>query len=144
MTIADLLATQELQPITPNPSAALRLLEKAHSNLSAAQIVANAAPDAALTLAYDAARQAITGLMRAQGYRSRERGAHVIAIKYAREALGADHAQMIDSLDNLRRKRHSSEYGDVFSSEQESAWALGLAERVIAAVAEHIDHGEMP
>jgi hypothetical protein len=73
--IETLIASGDLQKLTGEAANGKRLLEKAAITLETARPVAERDPDSAFVLAYDAARQALTGLLAHQGLRPTTRRA---------------------------------------------------------------------
>lgn len=88
------------------------------------------------SLAYDAARKAITAAMVQAGYRVRPNipGYHHIVGQYGAAAFSAD-SQTMGRFDTLRRKRNSSEYRVHVVSDQELTWALDASSDIVAVVA---------
>ena len=72
--IERLLAQGELQSLTGAAADGAQWLSKARRTLSTAKGVADADPDSAFTLAYDAARFACTALLAQQGLRATTKG----------------------------------------------------------------------
>lgn len=109
-------------------------LERARQGLDAAQIVAKAAPDSGITLAYDAARQACVALLAQQGLRPTTAGGHY-AIE---EATRAQFGPSLRAFGGLRRRRNELEY-PLYPTERataaEAAEALTTAGEIIDAVA---------
>ncbi len=97
-------------------------------------------PTLCVSACHDAARQAISAHMRAAGYRTaNEAGAHRLVVEYARFMLSAVITKAdIVALDDLRRERHTAEYGEFASrtiTAEVAGDALTLAKRVVGAVA---------
>jgi HEPN domain-containing protein len=109
-------------------------LERARRSLDAARIIAAAAPNSSIILAYDAARQACVALLAQQGLRPTTAGGHYAIEEAVRAQFGAG----LRAFGGLRRRRHELEY-PLYPSEEasaaEAAEALETASDVIEAVA---------
>jgi hypothetical protein len=109
-------------------------LERARRGLDAARIVAEAAPDSSIILAYDAARQACVALLAQQGLRPTTSGG-----RYAiEEAIRAQFGVTLRAFGGLRRRRNELEYPlypTESASADEAAEALQTANEIIDAAA---------
>jgi HEPN domain-containing protein len=109
-------------------------LERARRSLDAARIIAAAAPNSSIILAYDAARQACVALLAQQGLRPTTAGGHYAIEETVRAQFGAG----LRAFGGLRRRRNELEY-PLYPSEEasaaEAAEALETASDVIEAVA---------
>lgn len=109
-------------------------LERARRGLDAARIVAEAAPDSSIVLAYDAARQACVALLAQQGLRPTTKGGHYVI----EEAIRAQFGTSLRAFGGLRRRRNELEY-PLYPTERatagEAAEALRTAGEIIDAVA---------
>jgi HEPN domain-containing protein len=109
-------------------------LERARRGLDAARIVAEAAPDSSIILAYDAARQACVALLAQQGLRPTTSGGHYAV----EEAIRAQFGASLRAFGGLRRRRNELEY-PLYPTESadadEAAEALTTADEIIDAVA---------
>jgi HEPN domain-containing protein len=109
-------------------------LERARRSLDAARIIAAAAPNSSIILAYDAARQACVALLAQQGLRPTTAGGHYAIEETVRAQFGAG----LRAFGGLRRRRNELEY-PLYPSEEasaaEAAEALETASDVIGAVA---------
>jgi hypothetical protein len=108
------------------------LLEKAATTHTTARGAIESDPDSALVLAYDAARQAITGLLAQQGLRPTTKGGHYAVERAARAQFGQGFRQF----GALRRRRTELEYperpGDDATTD-EATEAVDNAEAIIAS-----------
>jgi len=131
--IDDLLKRDELQRVTADPEAALRLLRVARTHLASAATIRQDDPTLALAASYDAARKACVALLEAQGLRATSRGGH-IALREAVEAqfLGLSGADPVRALDRLRRRRNAAEYLEADIDDAEAAEGHGRAEAIVA------------
>ena len=106
--------------------------------LRSAERVLDGDPAGALTLAYDAARLARTGLLAQQGLRPTTQGGH----KVVQDAMRAQFGDAFTEFDWLRQRRNEVEYpswpGD-HVDESESLEALTGARRIIANADRLID-----
>lgn len=73
--IEALIASADLQKLTGDAANGRRLVEKASVTLQPARSAEERDPDSAFVLAYDAARQALIGLLAQQGLRPTTKGA---------------------------------------------------------------------
>jgi HEPN domain-containing protein len=109
-------------------------LERARLGLDAARIIAEAAPDSSIILAYDAARQACVALLAQQGLRPTTSGGHYAIEEAVRAQFGAS----LRAFGGLRRRRNELEY-PLYPTERasagEAAEALKTADEIIDAVA---------
>ncbi len=104
--IEALIKAGDLQTVTGAAASGERLLEKAHVTVETAKLAVERDPDSAFVLAYDASRQALTGLLAHQGLRPTTRGGH-----YAVEqAVRAQFAAGFRQFGALRRRRNELEY----------------------------------
>lgn len=112
--VEDLVREGRVELVEPDPAAALDKLEEARRHLASAAAIAEADPEGAYALLYDAARKAIDGHMLASGYRvSKGRvGAHEATARYASSVLGSGaHGEHVRHFDRMRRNRNRLEYG---------------------------------
>lgn len=127
-----LLAAGHLQKLTGDAANGERLLAKASTTLQTARSVIETDPDSAFVLAYDAARQALTGLLAHQGLRPTTKGGHYAVEQAARAQFGQGFRQF----GALRRRRNELEYperpGDDANVE-EATDAVEKSQAIIAA-----------
>src|SRR5207248_9450604 len=115
MSLADMIASGELESVAPDEAAAEVSLEESRQHVASARAIANSDPNGAYQLAYDAARKAVMSSMRSAGFRVRRGdGVHVITASYAVAALDVGLGKR---LDRARRQRNRSEYGTSFFDE---------------------------
>jgi len=86
--VESLHAAGELQKLTGEAANGQRLLEKAAVTLETARSAVERDLDSAFVLAYDAARQALTGLLAHQGLRPTTKGGHYAVEQAARAQFG--------------------------------------------------------
>jgi hypothetical protein len=107
-------------------------VEKAALTVETARTAVERDPDSAFVLAYDAARQALTGLLAQQGLRPTTKGGHYGLEQAVRAQFGSGFRQF----GALRRRRNELEYperpGDEASAE-EADEAVTNAEGIITA-----------
>jgi len=127
-----LIGSGELQKLTGDAANGERLLVKAAVTLNTARTAIERDPDSAFVLAYDAARQALTGLLAHQGLRPTTRGGHYAVEQAARAQFGPGFRQF----GALRRRRNELEYperpGDDAGAE-EATEAVDHAREIITA-----------
>ena len=113
-TIKQLIATGNLQKVSPTRDSAMVYLDAAAKHLDSAMTIATADPDGAYALVYDAARKSLVAVLQAQGLRATSKGGH-----YAiQEAIAAQFTKppprdAFRSYGRLRRTRNQSEYDDI-------------------------------
>lgn len=109
-TVEDLLNRGELSRVPPNPDDAQHLLDRTTRRLESARALAEKDPDAAYTLGYDAARQALTALLWTQGLRPSTHGGHKVVHDALRAQLDPPLGRDLAQFDRMRRERHALEY----------------------------------
>ncbi len=133
-----LLAAGELQKLTGAAANGERLVEKAAVTLTTARSAVETDPDSAFVLAYDAARQALTGLLAHQGLRPTTKGGHYAVEQAVRAQFGPGFRQF----GALRRRRNELEYperpGDE-ATQDEASEAIENAEAILTAAQGLID-----
>jgi hypothetical protein len=127
-----LLESRQLQKIAGGAPNGEPLLDKARRTLATATDIAEADPDSAFALGYDAARYAGTALLAQQGLRPTTTGGH-----YAVEvALRAQFGDGFRPFGTLRRRRNELEYpttpGET-ASIAETREAIATADTLITA-----------
>ncbi|MFZ5869688.1 MAG: HEPN domain-containing protein [Actinomycetota bacterium] len=122
----------DLQKLTGEAANGERLLAKAIVTLETARSVIERDPDSAFVLAYDAARQALTGLLAHQGLRPTTKGGHYAVERAVRAQFGPG----FRGFGALRRRRNELEYperpGDDATVEEASE-AVDSAQAIIAS-----------
>jgi HEPN domain-containing protein len=130
--IESLINARELQKLTGDAANGERLLEKAAVTLETARSAVERDPDSAFVLAYDAARQAVTGLLAHQGLRPTTKGGHYAVEQAVRAQFGPGFRQF----GALRRRRNELEYperpGDDATIE-EATEAVDQAQTIVTA-----------
>jgi hypothetical protein len=137
-TIDELLKRKELQRVTADQEAAVRLIQVARTHLDSATRIRDRDPMLAMAAAYDAARKAMVALLETQGLRPTSQGGH-IALRDAVVAQfgGLPGAQPLQAFDRLRRRRNAVEYLEDEVDADEAAEAHDRAGE-IAAFAERL------
>lgn len=100
------IARRELQKITGGAANGTPWIEEAGLKLASALAIAETDPKSALTIGYDAARYAVTGLLAQQGLRPTQAGGHLVA----QHVMQAQFPGRFDKYDLLRRLRNEMEY----------------------------------
>lgn len=139
--MTDAVAAGRLQRLRPSMPAAAEMVTRARTHLESAGVIAATDPTLCVSACHDAARQAISAHMRAAGYRTaNEAGAHRLVVEYAEfmlpEVIAGDD---IVGLDELRRERHTAEYGEFASrtiTTDIAIEAIAIARRVVNAVSD--------
>jgi uncharacterized protein (UPF0332 family) len=108
--IERLITDRKLQQVPASRENAEALINTARQHLRSARTVIDDDPDGSYTLAYDAARKAMTAYLAVQGLRPTQAGGHVVLTEGARAQLGAAGRQIIDTFERMRRQRHQVEY----------------------------------
>lgn len=86
------------------------LLNQAARHVRSARLAASDDAEGAFSLAYDAARKALTSLLAHQGLRPTTTGGHLAVIQTIRAQFGGFGG--FDAVDRLRRRRNQVEYPD--------------------------------
>lgn len=90
-------------------------------------------------LSYDAARNAVSALLVAAGWKPPNRaGAHQIAIDAAGDVLGGDSASLITDMQSARTRRNDTGYRAWSVSNGDLAEMLRVADAFITAARDHI------
>ncbi len=109
--------------------------------MQSAATLADSDPEAAFSLAYDAARKAATALLAHQGLRPTTAGGHLAVV----DAINAQFPGVagLKSLDRLRRRRNQAEYPDLAGYDPitpaEATEALDAASATISAARRLLD-----
>ena len=120
---------------------ARRSSPRASGNAQSAATLTDSDPEAAFSLAYDAARKAATALLAHQGLRPTTAGGHIAIV----EAITAQFPGVagLKSLDRLRRRRNQAEYPDPAGYDaitpKEATEALDAARATISAARRLLD-----
>lgn len=107
--IEQMLARGELERVQPNREHAEGLMDRARRNLASVDLLVEDNPEAAFTVAYDAARYALTAHLANQGLRVRGggEGGHLNLGRAAIAQIGRERVGMFDA---LRRVRNDTAY----------------------------------
>jgi hypothetical protein len=133
--IGQLLADRHLERMQGAQADGESWLDRARHTLDAARLIAEAAPDSSIVLAYDAARQACVSLLAQQGLRPTTAGGH----KAVDDAIRAQFGAGLRAFGGLRRRRYELEYPDYpteKASAEEAAEALQTAGEIVDAAAQ--------
>src|SRR5262245_8866509 len=137
--IERMIAAQELRRIRRGAADGESWSEKAALTLASAQQLADSDPHSALTLAYDAARLACTGVLAQQALRPTTKDGHYAIQLAMRHQFGS----AFESFGSLRRRRNELEYPefpDEVVETQEVDQALATARAIIAAAGKLAGH----
>jgi len=109
-TINELLERGHLQKVTADSQTANALVATSERHVQSVITLTASDPEAAFSLAYDAARKAATALLTHQGPRPTTAGGHIAVV----DAVDAQFPGVggLKSLDRLRRRRNQAEYPD--------------------------------
>jgi hypothetical protein len=105
-----LIEARHLQRVVADPDTVAALLESARRHVESARLTASRDPEAAYSLAYDAARKSATALLNHQGLRPTTAGGHLAVVDAVRAQFPG--VPGLTSLDRLRRRRNQAEYPD--------------------------------
>jgi hypothetical protein len=134
-TINELLERGHLQKVTADAQTADALVATSERHVQSATTLTASDPEAAYSLAYDAARKAATALLAHQGVRPTTTGGHIAVV----DAVNAQFPGVggLKSLDRLRRRRNQAEYPDPAGYDpitpEDATEALDAARATIAA-----------
>jgi HEPN domain-containing protein len=107
------------------------LLASAKRHVESARLTADGDPEAAYSLAYDAARKAATALLAHQGLRPTTAGGHLAVVETMRAQFPG--VPGLTSLDRLRKRRNQAEYpspagyGPITEEEADEAIEVAVA-----------------
>ena len=136
-TVERLLASGELQQVTPSPATADRLMADATAHVGLASKGITEDPSGALQLSYDAVRKAAAALLIMQGLRATIQGGHVAVIDAVRAQFNDRGGMAVfGRLHMLRRRRNRTEYPEAESpsvNPGDAQHALETAENVLNA-----------
>jgi uncharacterized protein (UPF0332 family) len=133
--IDELLAQGRLERVQGAQADGRSWLDKARQTLNAARLIARAAPDSSIVLAYDAARQACVALLAQQGLRPTTAGGH----KAVDDAVRAQFGAGLRNFGGLRRRRNELEcpdYPTEKATSDEATEALKTASEIIDAASQ--------
>lgn len=108
--VAHLIEQRHLQRVVADPEIVGALLASARRHVESARQTAGNDPEAAYSLAYDAARKSATALLAHQGLRLTTSGGHIAVVDVIRAQFPG--VPGLASLDRLRRRRNQAEYPD--------------------------------
>lgn len=113
MSLQDWLDRKDLKPhrTSPGVSELLKLVERDLQDAAVTVI----SPDRRFTTAYNAVLQLATIVLYASGYRAAGKGHHWITINVLPDIMGSDAQELVDYLDNCRKKRHGVDYDRAYS-----------------------------
>jgi CheY-like chemotaxis protein len=108
--IERLLDARHIERVPADADTVAALLATAGRHVTSAESTADADPEGAFTLAYDAARKTATALLAHQGLRPTSSGGHIVIV----DAMNAQFPGVdgLKSIDRLRRRRNQAEYPD--------------------------------
>jgi hypothetical protein len=140
-TIHALLERGHLQQVPADTETAQTLVTTSERHVQSAAMLVDSDPEAAFSLAYDAARKAATALLAHQGLRPTSAGGHLAVV----DAINAQFPGVagLKSLDRLRRRRNQAEYPDPAGydpiSSDEAAEGLEAARATVNAARRLLD-----
>jgi hypothetical protein len=105
-TVERLLAAGHIERVRGAQADGASWLDRARRGLTAAQVLAEPAPDSSVILAYDAARQACVALLAQQCLRPTTAGGHYVI----EEVIRAQFGPALRAFGGLRRRRNELEY----------------------------------
>lgn len=108
--VTALIEARDLQRVIADGDTVAALLSSARRHVESACLTADKDPEAAYTLAYDAARKSATALLNHQGLRPTSAGGHIAVVDAIRAQFPGVPGLL--SLDRLRRRRNQAEYPD--------------------------------
>lgn len=126
--ILELIDARHLQRIVADSDIVTALLASARRHVESARLTAGQDPEAAFSLAYDAARKSATALLGHQGLRPTTTGGHIAVVDSMRAQFPG--VPGLTSLDRLRRRRNQAEYPDPSSYDPITTEETGDAIRV--------------
>jgi hypothetical protein len=143
--VARLIEQRHLQQVAADSETAAALLASGSRHVVSARRSADADPEAAYALAYDAARKSATALLAHQGLRPTTAGGHIAVVDVMRAQFPG--APGLTSLDRLRRRRNQAEYPNPTSYDpitvDEAMEAIEVASRCVASAAQLLQLDEL-
>ena len=132
-TLDELISRGDIKPFQPQKEEIASLLKIAERDLKVAEkIFSSHSLDWSLAISYNCVLQAARAWMMFKGFRPSYGEGHTMVIHFAINTLEHSFGREIDSLDSLRKKRHTTVYevaGAV--TEYEATFALKIAKRFI-------------
>lgn len=133
--VTALIEARHLQRVIADADTSTALLGSARRHIGSARLTVSQDPEAAYSLAYDAARKSATALLNHQGLRPTSAGGHIAVVDAIRAQFPG--VPGLTSLDRLRRRRNQAEYPDPSSYDpimaDEADDAIKVAEDCIAS-----------
>lgn len=133
--VTALIEARHLQRVIADADTSTALLGSARRHIGSARLTVSQDPEAAYSLAYDAARKSATALLNHQGLRPTSAGGHLAVVDAIRAQFPG--VPGLTSLDRLRRRRNQAEYPDPSSYDpimaDEADDAIKVAEDCIAS-----------
>jgi hypothetical protein len=108
--VTALIEARHLQRVIADDNTVAALLSSARRHVGSSRMTANQDPEAAYSLAYDAARKSATSVLNHQGLRPTTAGGHIAVAEAIRAQIPG--VPGLSSLDRLRRRRNPAEYPD--------------------------------
>ena len=108
--VAALIEARHLQRVAADPDTVSMLLTSARRHVESAQLTVSQDPEAAYSLAYDAARKSATALLNHQGLRPTSAGGRIAVVDVVQAQFPG--VPGLTSFDRLRRRRNQAEYPD--------------------------------
>jgi hypothetical protein len=108
--IDELVARGFLQRVPASPQAAHLLIADARRHLQSAETIADADPQGAYALTYDAARKAMAAVLEAQGLRATSAGGHVVLYDAAIAQFEPPLGHLFRPFNRMRVRRNQVEY----------------------------------
>lgn len=133
--VTALIDARHLQQVVGDPDTVNALLSSARRHVASARRTMDADPEAAYSLAYDAARKTATALLNHQGLRPTTAGGHLTVV----DTINAQFPGVpgLTSLDRLRRRRNQAECPDPRSYDPitvaDANDAVAVADRCLAS-----------
>jgi len=133
--ISESLAGGLIQEQESSTSAAEKLLKRSAKDLLASKANLKIDEGIAYTVAYLAMLRAGRSFMLLRGFRPSNGYQHKTVVQFVSDALGKEHAEMIERFDRMRRKRNIFTYEiDITISHTEAVEALRTAEEFVRLI----------
>lgn len=141
--VDSMIADGSIQSVPASREHADRLLEMSDQKLVSAELVLGSGDAAsAFSIAYDAARLALTAMLANEGLRPRTEGGHRAVFEVAMAQLEPPLGRVIKPFDRMRRQRNDSQYPALDSSgvsREDVERDMGVARRIVAAIRQILD-----
>ena len=132
--------TGRVQPCPVDRERVRNLLARSEKDLKTAGIIRSADPEAAYSMVYESMLHAGLAFLAACGFRADVAAKHKTVVDFAEHRLGADHKELVEYYDRMRRKRHQFIYepGPYRCTDHELTGGIKMANKLLALIQKEI------